>query len=58
MDYMVLFFMLSGGGFHRHSDNQSDFIKLPNTISWDGTIILMRIPIDIPTDFRYENYIQ
>lgn len=52
------FFMLSGGGFHRHSDNQSDFIKLPNTISWDGTIILMRIPIDIPTDFRYENYIQ
>lgn len=52
------FFMLSGGGFHRHSDHQSYFIKLPDSISWNGTIILMRIPIDVPTDFKYEKYIQ
>lgn len=23
-----------------------------------GTIILMRIPIDVPADFKYEKYIQ
>ena len=51
------FFMLSGGGFHRHSENGSYFIKLPSSISWNGTIILMRIPIEVPIDFSYEKYV-
>lgn len=50
------FFMLSGGAFHRHDANGSDYIKLPPSINWDGTIILMRIPIDVPKDFNYSNY--
>lgn len=48
--------MLSGGAFHRHDSNGSVYVKLPETINWDGTIILMRIPIHVPTDFDYSKY--
>lgn len=50
------FFMLSGGAFHRHDSNGSVYVKLPETINWDGTIILMRIPVHVPTDFDYSKY--
>lgn len=50
------FFMLSGGAFHRHDLNGSVFVKLPDTINWNGTIILMRIPVQIPDDFDYTKY--
>lgn len=52
------FFMLSGGAFHRHENNKSVFIKLPKDISWSGTIILMRIPVNVDKDFDYKKYIQ
>lgn len=52
------FFMFSGGAFHRHDNAESVFIKLPETINWAGTIILMRIPIDVDKDFDYTKYIQ
>ncbi len=52
------FFMLSGGAFHRHDNKGSDFIKLPEAISWAGTIILMRIPIHVDENFDYTKYIQ
>ena len=51
------FFMLSGGAFHRHDLNGSAFIKLPKSINWTGTIILMRIPTNIPPEFNYMKYI-
>jgi hypothetical protein len=51
------FFMLSGGAFHRHDNNGSIFIKLPPTIKWNGTITLMRIPIDVDSNFNYSEYI-
>lgn len=50
------FFMLSGGAFHRHDVNGSDYVKLPKTINWSGTIILMRIPVHVPDDFDYKKY--
>lgn len=52
------FFMLSGGAFHRHDTSGGIFIKLPKTINWVGTIILMRIPIEVDKDFDYSEYIQ
>lgn len=52
------FFMLSGSAFHRHDYNGSVFIKLPPTIHWDGTIILMRIPVYASDDFNYEKYVR
>lgn len=50
------FFMLSGGAFHRHDVNGSQFVQLPDTINWKGTVILMRIPVDVPIDFNYNKY--
>lgn len=50
------FFMLSGGAFHRHDSAGSVFVKLPDTIRWEGTIILMRIPVEVPADFNYSKY--
>lgn len=51
------FFMLSGGAFHRHDRNGSSYIDLPKSISWNGTIILIRIPLLIRENFNYMEYI-
>lgn len=51
------FFMLSGGAFHSHISAENKYIQLPETFSWNGTIILMRIPIDVPSNFDYSMYI-
>lgn len=50
------FFMLSGGAFHRHDEKGGVYVKLPDEINWGGTIILMRIPVKIPTNFNYYEY--
>lgn len=50
------FFMLSGGAFHRYDCNGSVFVRLPNDIFWNGTIILMRIPVEVPSDFDFYKY--
>lgn len=53
------FFMFSGGAFHGHDrHNGSVYIKLPDAIHWDGTIILMRIPINVPEGFDYMKYVK
>lgn len=52
------FFMLSGAAFHRHDVNGSVFVKLPPTVYWQGTIVLMRIPIQAPVGFDYMKYIE
>jgi hypothetical protein len=51
------FFMLSGSAFHRHICTENTYIQLPETFRWNGTIILMRVPIDVPQDFDYYKYI-
>lgn len=52
------FFILSGGAFHRHDTDGSTYVKLPESINWDGTIILMRIPLNVKEDFDYMKYIR
>lgn len=52
------FFMLSGNAFHRHDNDNSVFIRLPKSINWEGTIILLRIPIYVDEQFDYMKYIQ
>ena len=52
------FFMLSGGAFHRHDSNGNMSVKLPDTINWNGTIVLMRIPVQVPKEFDYYNYVR
>lgn len=51
------FFILSGSAFFREEFGQKNYVNLPKEIYWDGTIILMRIPLDIPKEFNIINYI-
>lgn len=52
------FFELSGGAFYRYEKEEENYAILPKTISWDGTIILMKIPINAPDDFNYQKYLE
>jgi len=51
------FFMLSGGAFHRHDSTGSDYVSLPKMMNWGGTIVLLRIPLFVPQNFNYMNYV-
>lgn len=50
------FFILSGGAFHRHDKNGKATVCLPPTIYWNGTIVLLKIPIEMPSTFNYLKY--
>lgn len=50
-------FILSGMAFHRHDITANEYVNLPKEINWDGTIILLRIPLNIPKDFNYIDYV-
>lgn len=52
------FFILSGGAFHRHDSSGSVSVRLPKTINWGGTVILMRIPTHVPSNFDYSKYVR
>lgn len=51
------FFMFSGNAFHRHNSKHCEFVNLPPNILWGGTIILMRIPIEVDKNFDYNKFI-
>ena len=52
------FFILSGGAFFRHEKlNEDTIVDLPDDIRWDGTVILLKIPTDIPSDLDIYDYI-
>lgn len=52
------FFMLSGGAFHRYEKDANDYIDLHNIFQWPGTLILLRIPVALPKDFNYIDYLE
>ncbi len=52
------FFMLSGGAFHRYENCANDYIDLRNLFRWQGTVILMRIPVVLPEGFNYIDYLE
>lgn len=52
------FFMLSGGAFYRYEKNTENYIELPKTIHWNGTIILLKIPTIISNNFNIYDYIR
>lgn len=52
-------FILSGGAFYRHDKNGMTIVRLPENIEWNGTIILLRIPIkNLPADFNCYKYVE
>lgn len=53
------FFMMSGNAFFRSTKGKQDEVKeLPKRIYWKGTIILIKIPIDVPQNFEYSKYLE
>lgn len=53
------FFILSGGAFYRHDKNGANIVRLPESLEWNGTIVLLRIPLsNIPADFDGYKYVE
>lgn len=52
------FFELSGGAFYRYEGGTENYVILPETIFWNGTIILMKIPVNAPDEFDYHKYLE
>jgi len=51
--------MLSGSALHRsYLGEEEKYVNLPKSINWQGTIILMRIPTNIPKTFNLYDYIE
>lgn len=51
------FFILSGGAFFRHDINGETLVDLPESIRWDGTVVLLKLPTIIPKGFNIYNHI-
>lgn len=52
------FFMLSGNAFHRFDEASGvKYVNLPEIIRWNGTVILMKIPVKVRDGFRCIDYI-
>jgi anti-sigma regulatory factor (Ser/Thr protein kinase) len=53
------FFMISGGAFHRYEKNSLNYYaEVKDFFHWNGTLILLRIPIITPDNFNYINYLE
>ena len=52
------FFMLSGGAFHRYENGTNEYVNLRNIFRWNGTIILLRIPVKMPQGFNYIDFLE
>ncbi|MGI6224397.1 MAG: hypothetical protein ACOYJG_12470 [Prevotella sp.] len=52
------FFELSGGAFYRYESNKENYVLLPKSLYWEGTVILLRIPVTVGSDFNFYNYIE
>lgn len=52
------FFILSGNAFHRHDPNEKKTAQLPRGFEWQGTIVLLKIPVNLPDGFNYLKYIE
>lgn len=53
------FFMLSGSAFHRYEYHSLNYYaNTSRFFHWDGTLILLRIPVNAPEGFNYINYLE
>lgn len=52
------FFIFSGGAFHRYENGTNVYIGVKEVFNWKGTIILLRIPVEIPKGFNYTDYLE
>ena len=54
----ISYMMLSGKGFFRCDDDGEQFVNLPDGLAWDGTMILVSIPLKQRAGFNVYNYIE
>ena len=53
------FFMLSGSAFHRYEHQTLNYYaNVSRFFHWEGTLILLRIPVNAPLGFNYINYLE
>ena len=55
------FFVISGNAFYRYDlkfSEKEQIIPLNEDYYWKGTIILIKIPIPIPEEFNFYNYLE
>ena len=53
------FFMLSGGAFHRYEKKKENYyVNIRHIFNWPGTVILLRIPVRVPSGFNYMDYLE
>ena len=51
------FFLLSGSAFARHDFHGELVADLPESLRWEGTIALLKIPTETPADLNIYDYI-
>lgn len=51
------FFLLSGSAFVRYDRNGESVADLPESYRWNGTIVLLKMPTEVPEDFNIYTYI-
>lgn len=49
--------IISGGAMSLFTPNNNKLLSLPNGIEWNGTLIVARIPVNIPVTYNFYNYI-
>ena len=52
------FFLLSGKAFYWSDEDGEQYVNLPDEMNWDGTIILVRIPLKQKCGFDVYRYIE
>lgn len=50
--------MLSGTAFYRHDAGGVNIVNIPEDFRWNGTIILIRLPLDAPEEFNFYSYVE
>lgn len=50
------FLIVSGNAFHRHDQHGEQTAELGEGFGWDGTFVLLKIPVTLPENFNYLVY--
>ena len=52
------YFMLSGTAFYRQEAKGVYVMNVPEVYRWNGTIILLRLPLETPKGFEFYDYVE
>jgi len=52
------YFMLSGTAFYRQGAEGGYVVNVPEGDRWNGTIILLRLPLETPKGFEFYDYVE